>query len=222
MAEQANVRSIDAIADFRAVLIGYMDSIRTITSDAKTQVTRMQHWVSETQKIEWTRRKKKCHQQLTNARSDLERAKIARHDAHPSMFTDQIRGVERAKQNLAHCESKLVAVARWTRELEREGMLFQGSLQRLSRVVDGDLERCTAWMASLISHLEAYLKTAPPDLPTADTIELDPSTRGKHGSDQTTTGDPADEHGPEVESEHSSNQPSPGDEGPVNPLDPDD
>ena len=183
MAEQANVRSIDAIADFRAALISYIESIRATTSEAKSHVQRMQHWVGETQKLEWTRRKKKGNEQLANARSDLERAKIARPDAHPTMFSDQIRGVERAKQNLAHCESKLVAISRWSRELEREGMLFQGSLQRLTRVVDGDLERCIAWMAALIEHLNAYLKTPPPKLPKAEASDLNQTSSRRGGTE---------------------------------------
>ncbi len=200
MAEQANVRSIDSIAVFRAALINYIESIRATTSEAKSHVLRVQHWVSQTQKLEWTRRKKKCNEQLANARSDLERAKIARPDAHPSMFSDQIRGVERAKQALVHSENKLVAIARWSRELEREGMLFQGRLQRLSRVVDGDLERCTAWMAALIEHLNAYLKTPPPKLPKAEAAELNqPSTR-RGGSEpaRPTKGD--DDNEPDFES----------------------
>jgi len=215
MAEQANVRSIDSIAVFRAALINYIESIRATTSEAKSHVLRMQHWVRETQKLEWTRRKKKCNEQLANARSDLERAKIARPDAHPSMFSDQIRGVERAKQALAHSENKLVVIARWSRELEREGMLFQGSLQRLSRVVDGDMERCTAWMAALIEHLNAYLKTPPPNLPTQESAEQDKSTHKKRGDIQPrTTGELDDEHEPEAQSTFDKSQTPTTDEGP--------
>lgn len=218
MAEQANVRSIDAIADFRAALISYIESVRATASEAKSHVQRVQHWVEETQKLEWTRRMKKCNEQLANARSDLERAKIARPDAHPSMFTDQVRGVERAKQNMAHCESKLVAVSRWSRELEREGMLFQGSLQRLSRVVDGDIERSVAWMASLIDHLNAYLKTPPPKLPRAEAADLNQSTPRRSGADpaRPTTGE--DDHEPDLESSQAPET----DEGPVDQVGTDD
>jgi hypothetical protein len=173
MAEQANVRSIDAITDCRASLIKYIEAMRIALSEALSDVRRVQQWVSGTKKQEWTQRGKKCTQRLANARSDLERAMIARPDAHPSMFTDQKRAVSKAKRNIEECEYKLKQIAKWTRELEREGMLFRAGLQRLNRIIDGDLDRGVAWMAALLDHLANYVNTPAPTLPRSESIDQD-------------------------------------------------
>lgn len=173
MAERANVRSIDSIADFRARLIEYIDIARVSLGEAHSDVLRVQRWVDETKKNEWSRRHKKCRQQLANARSDLERAKIARPDAHPSMFMDQQRGVAKAKNAMEESERKLANVKRWSRELDREAMLFKGSLNRLDRLIEGDLAKAVVWLEKLVEHLQAYVSTPVPRLPKAEFAKED-------------------------------------------------
>jgi len=165
MADRANVRSIDTIADFRSRLTTYLHTARTALSEANSDVMRVQRWVDETKKHEWSMRHKKSRQKLANARSDLERAKISRPDAHPSMFVDQQRAVARAKQELELCEDKLGRIQRWSRELDRESMMFKGHTNRLDRMLEGDMSRASAWLAKLVQHLEDYAATAPPKLP---------------------------------------------------------
>jgi len=181
MADRANVRSIDAIGDCRATLIKYIDAIRIAIGETRSDVLRVQRWVGETKKHEWTARGKKCTQLLANARSDLERAKIARPDAHPSMFTDQLRALDKAKRNVTECEHKLKMIARWSRELERERMLFQGGMQRLARIIDGDLTTATAWMSNLMDHLNNYVQTSAPKLPRAEAADMKTTTARRHG-----------------------------------------
>ena len=107
MADRANVGSIDALSDFRAKLKTYLHSARSSVSEASSDVLRVQRWVEETKKHEWSMRHKKSRQKLANAKSDLERAKISRPDAHPSMFVDQQRALNRAKAQMEECDRKL-------------------------------------------------------------------------------------------------------------------
>ncbi len=165
MADRANVGSIDALSDFRAKLKTYLHSARSSVSEASSDVQRVQRWVDETKKHEWSMRHKKSRQKLANAKSDLERAKISRPDAHPSMFVDQQRALHRAKGQMEECERKLNAIKRWSRELDREFLIFKGHLNRLDRMLEGDMSRASEWLANLITHLEAYASTPPPRLP---------------------------------------------------------
>ncbi|MDG2201258.1 MAG: hypothetical protein P8K80_08775 [Phycisphaerales bacterium] len=165
MADRANVRSIETIADFRAKLTTYLHTARTAISEANSDVMRVQRWVDETQKHNWSMRHKKTRQKLANTRSDLERAKISRPDAHPSMFVDQQRAVARAKLEMEQCEEKLRLIQRWSRELDRESMMFKGHMNRLDRMIEGDMSRASTWLAKLVKHLEDYTATPPPKLP---------------------------------------------------------
>ena len=187
MADRANVRSIDAISDFRARLKTYIDAARVTASEAHSDVLRVQRWIDETQSHHWSMRLKKSRQQLANARSDLERAKISRPDVHPSTFVDQQRAMRKAKANLDECEQKIRAIKRWSRELDRQGMIFKGHLNQFDRMIEGDMERAATWLAKLVEHLEAYASTPPPKLPEPEhTIEATPSRR-RAGSEK---GDP--------------------------------
>ena len=165
MADRANVGSIDALSDFRAKLKTYLHSARSSVSEASSDVLRVQRWVEETKKHEWSMRHKKSRQKLANAKSDLERAKISRPDAHPSMFVDQQRALNRAKAQMEECDRKLNAIKKWSRELDREALIFKGHLNRLDRMLEGDMSRASAWLAKLITHLEDYASTPPPRLP---------------------------------------------------------
>ena len=190
MADRANVKSINTIADFRARLKTYIDSARTTISEAHTDVLRVQRWIDETQHHHWSMRQKKCRQLLANARSDLERAKISRPDAHPTTFVDQQRALRKAKANLEECEEKLRAIKRWSHELDREGMIFKGHLNQLDRAVEGDLNRAATWLAKLVEHLEAYSSSPPPKLPEPEhSLESTPSRR-RAGSPQGDSDEP--------------------------------
>ena len=194
MADRANVKSINTIADFRARLKTYIDSARTTISEAHTDVLRVQRWIDETQHHHWSMRQKKCRQLLANARSDLERAKISRPDAHPTTFVDQQRALRKAKANLEECEQKLRAIKRWSHELDREGMIFKGHLNQLDRAVEGDLNRAATWLAKLVEHLEAYASSPPPKLPEPEhPLEATPRRRRSNPAEGDVHEPPLDE-----------------------------
>lgn len=193
MADRANVRSIETIADFRAKLTTYLHTARTAVNEANSDVMRVKRWVDETQKHNWSMRHKKVRQKLANARSDLERAKISRPDAHPSMFVDQQRAVSRTKSEMEQCEEKLRLIQRWSRELDRESMMFKGHMNRLDRMIEGDMGRASAWLAKLVQHLEDYVTTPPPKLPEPqdDSEPITPRRRARPDDPQGDTDEPS-------------------------------
>ena len=81
------------------------------------------------------------------------------------MFVDQQRAVARIKSEMEQCEEKLRLIQRWSRELDRESMMFKGHMNRLDRMIEGDMSRASAWLAKLVQHLEDYVTTPPPKLP---------------------------------------------------------
>ena len=121
---------------------------------------------------------RKCTQLLANAAVTWS-SRIARPDAHPSMFTDQKRAVDKAKRSIEECEHKLQQITRWTRELDREAMLFQASMNRLNRIIEGDLERGTAWLETLLDHLANYINTPAPKLPRAEAMDTATGTASR-------------------------------------------
>ena len=115
------------------------------------------------------------------------------------MFTDQRRALDKAKRNIQECEYKLQQISKWTRELDREAMLFQASLHRLNRIVDGDLERGVAWMASLLDHLNNYVNTPAPKLPRADSLDAGDAGSTRSRGVQVDPDDEGDGHEPAIE-----------------------
>jgi hypothetical protein len=78
-------------------------------------------------------------------------------------------------------------------------MIFKGHLNRLDRMLDGDMTRASAWMAAMIEHLEAYTAGAPPVLPEPeqDSDDLSPRRRGRTVLDDELK-EQGDEHEPAI------------------------
>ena len=59
-------------------------------------------------------------------------------------------------------ETKIANVKRWSRQLEREILLYKGHCQQLARAVEGDLPRAVASLEKMVAALERYVKLAAP------------------------------------------------------------
>ncbi|MDP7069892.1 MAG: hypothetical protein QF561_00915 [Phycisphaerales bacterium] len=187
MRDQANVRSIDAIAELRGRIVEASESMARTIDECVNRTTRLLAWVQGPQLQHWRGQKRKRDQRLASARSDLERAKISRPDADPRSFVDQQRAIRKAKAAADEATEKLKLIARWSRELDRQVTLFRGGLRPLSTAVEADLPRAAGWLAELVRHLEGYLEVAPPmpeTTPSEDEQQL--NSRGRHGTDGAT------------------------------------
>lgn len=190
MPEAANVRSLDALRDFRAALILFIDKAKRSVTTAEAEVFRCQNWVGHEQLLHWRHEIRRGDELLSQAKSELFRATISQPD-NPRGPTDQLRLVANRKKEIAHAQEKLKKTHHWTRVLEHENHEFRSAMSPLAGSLESDLPKAIAKIDNAISYLERYItdrikSTNNEPLP----IEVD--SIAQHGEDEK---DSTNEHG---------------------------
>jgi predicted nucleic acid-binding Zn-ribbon protein len=175
MDHAANIRTFEALKEFKAALQKYEEETRAALTSARSNmqraVTRLQsdrlsHWKRE-QQI-WTRK-------LAEAKVDLNRVQLEKRDMQASAVIERKR-VAKAKQNLDDAERRIQRVRYWATVLERERMIAQGQCQQIERTLENEIPRLYARIERMLDELEQYVKLAAPETPADATSEA--------GSDQ--------------------------------------
>jgi hypothetical protein len=106
MAQQANIREVNAVSELRGRVVETSETLARLVDDCNSTMQRVVDWVSRDRASYWKYELRRRDQKIQSARSDLERAKIARPDADPRSFTDQTRALKKAKLRLDEAQAK--------------------------------------------------------------------------------------------------------------------
>jgi hypothetical protein len=162
MSARANVRSVDAIRDFREGVGHFIDDASAALLEVDATAQRLLMWLRLDRMGHWTREVRHRTELVTRAKSLVMRRKMTSFtEAAPSAIEEELI-LEGAKRKLAEAQVKLEATRKWVRVLERETMLCKAQCQGLARSLDGDLPGAVGKLARMIESLEAYAALAPP------------------------------------------------------------
>ncbi|MDP7009628.1 MAG: hypothetical protein QGI78_08670 [Phycisphaerales bacterium] len=156
MPNSANVKSLDALQEFRSALIDFIDKAKRATTTAESEISHMQGWLSNTQLMHWKYAIRKREEKLAQAKSELFRATISQPD-NPRGPTDQVRLVRRRKEEVEHAKKKLHNTQRWGRILEHENHEYRAAMTPLTASLEGELQKAVAKIDNAIVALELYL-----------------------------------------------------------------
>ncbi len=187
MAKQADIQEVQAVSELRGRVVETSETLSRIVDDCNSTMQRFVDWVSRDRATYWKHELRRRDQKIQSARSDLERAKIARPDADPRSFTDQMRALKKARSRLDEAQAKAKACKRWAIELERQALLLRAGLRPVATMAEAELPAATRWLTQLEQHLQGYLSEAPsmPDdaIETHDGQPL--ASRGRQGEHPT-------------------------------------
>lgn len=157
MSEQANVVSIDALKTFRHAMSEFRDIAVMSLSGAQSDVQRTMLWLQHDQTSHWKNQLRKRKIKLAMAESELFRAQATSSDQRVSATMER-RAVERTKQAVEECITKLANIKRWTRLLDREFLLYKGKCSQLASAAEGEIPKAVAKMEKMIQALENYVR----------------------------------------------------------------
>lgn len=161
MAKAANVRSLEALREFRVALIKFIDKAKRAISTSDSEVMRTQLWLQSEQPTHWTREIRKGEERLNQAKSELFRATLSQPD-NPRGPTDQVRLVRKRKEEIEHSIQQLEKTKRWSRTFERNTNDYRGSMSPLSSALDGTAHKAVVLIERSIATLESYLASTAP------------------------------------------------------------
>lgn len=160
MARSADVRSIDALRDFRVALLEFIDFARRSLATAESEVQRMDSWLTHEQPESWKRQVRHRKEMLAQSKSELFRATISQPD-NPRGPVDEQRRVRKCEEAIREAEDKLARTKRWAREFVRGAQEYHGATAALGASLDGELTAAAGKVDRAISTLEVYLADAP-------------------------------------------------------------
>ena len=156
MAEQAQVKSVEALQALRNAVVIYQTKAKRSVDMALDEVVRTRQWVLSDRRVHWEGQIRQLGRVLERAKAELMTVRLS------AMVDRSFRheeAVRRAERDLAHAKEKLLHVKRWARDFENA---VGPHIRRLESVRDHfqhDLPKAAAWLHQAQITLEAYAES---------------------------------------------------------------
>jgi hypothetical protein len=157
MAKSADVKSVDAIREFKNDLIVLQTALRQTVEHLLQEMRRGLEWLESDRATYWPAQVSKASDAVAEARINLQRCMLtARPDERRSCY-DERKALERARMRLAYAEQQVRKTRGWIRAARREAEEFQTRLARLSDIPEGVLPSAIALLEKTSRSLETYV-----------------------------------------------------------------
>jgi hypothetical protein len=162
LSSQADVRSIDALKEFRAVLALYAEEAQGALGAVKMEAKRTVNWLHHDRKLHWTEQIKRRREQVASARAEVARRRLAKTPEHTPAFSEQKELLRKAEAGLREAETKVALIKKWEPALQQAVLELYAGVRRIGDLAGTDVPRASMLLERLIDALEAYAREAPP------------------------------------------------------------
>jgi hypothetical protein len=156
MSRSANVRSVDAIREFKAALLRFIDDVRDALISLRMELARARDWIETDRPAYCERQVRDGWTRVSEARVALELSRNRSLSGQRAASRDEIIALEKARQEVRRAEEMVEIVQQWRQTLEHEIHEYDGHLNRIDTVLDIDLARSLATLDRMIAALDAY------------------------------------------------------------------
>ncbi len=163
MTRYANLTSVDAVRLLNAALRSFEEDAGGALADLQMQVNRVLEWIHHDRKEYWAERVRRGHQEVAEAKQNLERRLIYRATDERPSCREENAALEKAKRRLEVAQEKVQAVRQWAHSIEHEIRDFRGSINQLAGWVQTDLPRACALLQRMSLALDAYVNLPSPE-----------------------------------------------------------
>lgn len=158
MADEANIRSLDALESLRAALIIYQVKAKRALDTAMEEAKAAQRWVREEQRRHWEQEIRKWDRLLERAKAELMTVRLSALADHTVM---QREAVKKAELALSHAKEKLLFVKKWSRDMDTALGPHLRRLESVREHFQHDFPKATAWLHQAQITLAAYASAGP-------------------------------------------------------------
>ena len=191
MSAAANVRSIQAIDEFKAALARFCDEAQVSVTAAEREIHRIVDWLTEREGY-WHAEVRRRHRLLAQAKATLTRCKSAGHHDpetgrhyEPPCTTEQ-EAMLRAQVLLRDAEAEQQNVQQWKWLIQQRISEYECHARQLRKLLDDDLPKAKAFLGRKVAVLQSYATMSAvsigrfpldsgmsmPDLPSADSEQI--------------------------------------------------
>jgi hypothetical protein len=162
---QANVRSIEAIKDFKLALLTYAEDARVSLGAMEMEIRQVRNWLERDQYSYWQGQVKRAKEGIAEARADLHRRQLSQMNSDAVSDSDQKEALRIAKRRLEEAEDKVERIKRWVPVLEHALAEYHSQSQPLGDKLSGGLAGSFALLERMIVALEGYMAIEAPSAP---------------------------------------------------------
>jgi hypothetical protein len=157
MARQAQVRSLEAVRQFRAELASFADALRFSLDQLAHAGHQGVAWMETDRMVYWPAEVRRASDRLSEARISLERCLIAIRPEDRAPCTEEKKAFERAQQRLRFCDEQVGVTRSWLQVVRQQNDGFRTALAKATHTVDVELPAALRRMDEIIAKLEAYV-----------------------------------------------------------------
>jgi hypothetical protein len=165
MSQSANVRSIQAIHDFKIDLANFAEDARNALTGVESEIRQTRNWLQRDQLSYWQAQVKRRTEDVSTARTELHRRKLSQQGSDAISDTEQKENLRAAQRRLEEAERKVALVKKWAPVLEHAISEYHSAAQPLGDRLTGALVSSMALLDRMVKSLESYLAVAPPVTP---------------------------------------------------------
>ena len=174
MSNQADVRSIDALRDFRAILTLYSEDAQGAIGAVKMEARRTLQWLHHDRKLHWGEQIKRRREQVASARAEVARRRLAKTPEHTPAFSEQKELLRQAEAGLREAEMKVALIKKWEPALQLAVLELYAGIRRIGDLSGTDVPRASMLLGRIVDALEAYVReTAPTGIGTQASLAMD-------------------------------------------------
>jgi hypothetical protein len=162
MSQGANVRSVDAIKDFKVTLINFAEEAKNALSSSDMEIRQVRNWLLRDQLSHWQSQVKRGQQRVSMARTELHRRQLSQANSDAVSDTEQKESLRDALRGLHEAEEKVEKIKRWVPLLENAISEYHSQSQPLGDRLSGGFVASINVLNRMIDALESYLTMAPP------------------------------------------------------------
>ena len=162
MPKRAQVESLDALKDFRARLCIFRDRARQALDEVMQQLQGTRHWLQHEQIRTWRREIDRRTRNLTDARADLNRARLSEMSRSSQGEASAVSAATRA---LREAHDKLQTVRRWLQGYDSKAQTQVVPLRKLAEYLEHDIPQAIARLDRFIDTLSEYARLSVPASP---------------------------------------------------------
>jgi len=179
MSQGANVRSVDAIKDFKIALINYAEEAKVALGSTEMEIRQVRNWLQRDQLSYWQSQVKRGQERVSMAKAELFRRQLSQANSDAISDTDQKEALRDAQRRLREAEEKVEKIKRWGPVLEHAISEYNSQSQPLGDRLSGGFAATLNVLHRVDVALDSYLAMAPPSAPVAPSSTAKTESRGE-------------------------------------------
>jgi hypothetical protein len=156
MSPRANVRSLDAIREFRPSVRRFEDDVMAALSMLRTELNRTMQWLDHDCPAYWKQQERNGFDKVAEARTTLTRKSMMTVAGHRSDCIDEKKALARAKQNLEFAQQKLQLCRQWSVKAHRAADEYTARIGRAEQAIGHGIPKMLALLDRMVLALESY------------------------------------------------------------------